>query len=67
MAVLEKIRGKPHNVKVLEFIMTGCVALVMGFIIYISCYDIQELPIFDRFRVKQVESSTLPPPSNPKP
>ena len=54
MAILEKIRGKPHNVRVLEYIMTACVTLVLGYIVYVSFYDLQDLP----FLQKQV----APPP-----
>jgi regulator of sigma E protease len=48
MAILEKIRGRPHNEQVLEYIMTGCAAMVIGFIVYVTFFDVQDLPFWNK-------------------
>ena len=44
LAILEGIRRRPISVKILNIIQTGCALLLIGFMLYIAFYDVQELP-----------------------
>jgi regulator of sigma E protease len=44
MAIVEWVRRKPMNLQLLEFVQTACAILIMGFIAYVSFYD-----VVDRF------------------
>ena len=43
LAFIESIRRKPVNIKVLEYIQTACALLLIGFILFVSFYDAQDL------------------------
>lgn len=43
LSVIEWIRRKPLNVKVLEMIQTACAMLIIGFMLYVSFFDVQDL------------------------
>jgi regulator of sigma E protease len=43
LAVIEGIRRRPVNVRVLEYLQTGCAVLIMGFMAYIFFFDAQDL------------------------
>lgn len=43
LAIIESIRRKPVNVRVLEFIQTGCAVLIIGYMAYISFFDIGDI------------------------
>ena len=43
MAVLEAIRRKPMNIKVLEFVQTGCALLLIGFMIFVTMKDVGDM------------------------
>jgi len=40
LAIIEGIRRKPINVKVLEFIQTACAMLIIGFMLYVTFFDV---------------------------
>jgi len=40
LAIIEAIRRRPINIKILEFVQTGCALLIIGFMIYVTFYDI---------------------------
>ncbi len=42
MAIYEWIRKKALNVRVLEYVQVACVLLLLGFIIYVSVFDITD-------------------------
>ncbi len=44
LAILEGIRRKPMNIRILNAIQTCCAVLLIGFMVYIAFYDVQELP-----------------------
>lgn len=46
LAIIEAARRKPVNVRVLEYVQTGCAVMIIGFMLYIAFFDVQELPIF---------------------
>ena len=39
LAIIEWIRRKPMNVRVLEFVQTACALLILGFFVYVTFYD----------------------------
>src|SRR3954462_8516485 len=43
LAVIEGIRRKPVNMKILEWIQTACATLIIGYMLYISFFDIGDL------------------------
>ncbi len=44
LAVLEAVRRRPINIRVLEVLQGACAVLLIGFMLYISFYDVQDLP-----------------------
>ena len=44
LAIVESIRRKPVNVKFLEFVQTGCALVIIGFMVFIAFFDVQDLP-----------------------
>jgi regulator of sigma E protease len=46
IAILEAIRRRPVSLRVLEPIQTFCVLLLMGFMAFITFFDVQDLPFF---------------------
>lgn len=63
MAVIEKLRGRPLSSRILEFVQTGCVVLVMGFLLYVTFFDVQDLPW--RKQPAPAELIFAPTPANP--
>lgn len=45
LAIIEAIRRKPVNFRVLELIQTGCALLLIGFMLFVTFFDVQDLPI----------------------
>ena len=43
LAIIESVRRKPVNMRVLEIIQTGCAVLIIGFMVYIAFFDEQDL------------------------
>jgi regulator of sigma E protease len=43
LAIIESIRRKPVNIRLLEFIQTGCAALIIGYMVYISFFDFGDM------------------------
>lgn len=39
LAIIEGIRRRPINVRILEFIQNGCALLIIGFIVYVTFFD----------------------------
>jgi len=46
LALIEAIRRKPVNLKILEAIQTGCAVVIIGFMLFIFFFDVQDLPWF---------------------
>ena len=46
LAIVEAVRRKPVNVKLLEFVQTGCALMIIGFMVFIAFFDVQDLPLF---------------------
>lgn len=43
LALLEAIRRKPLNIRVVEYVTQGCFILIFGFMIFIFFFDVQDL------------------------
>lgn len=52
MSLIEAIRRKPFNVKILEKIQTACAVLIIGYLIYISIFDTSELSPRKRLKIE---------------
>ncbi|HEY2615588.1 MAG TPA: RIP metalloprotease RseP [Chthoniobacterales bacterium] len=44
LALIESVRRKPVNIRLLEVIQTGCAVLIIGYMLYVTFYDAQDLP-----------------------
>jgi len=42
LAILEAIRRRPLNIRVLEVLQGACAILLIGFMLYVSFYDVQD-------------------------
>ena len=42
--LIESIRRKPLNMRVLEYVQGACTVLIIGLIVYITFFDVQDLP-----------------------
>jgi len=55
LAIIESVRRKPVNMRVLEVIQTSCAVVIIGYMLYITFFDVQDLP-FVRNKLDQLES-----------
>jgi regulator of sigma E protease len=46
LALIEAVRRRPVSTRVLEVVQTACAVLIIGFMVYIAFFDVQDLPIF---------------------
>ncbi len=44
LAIIEAIRRKPINVRLLEIVQSGFAFLIIGYMLYITFFDVQDLP-----------------------
>jgi regulator of sigma E protease len=54
LGIIESIRRRPLNTRVLEMVQGVCTALIIGVIIYTTFYDFQDLP-FVKKKLDQYE------------
>ncbi|MGB9602904.1 MAG: site-2 protease family protein, partial [Limisphaerales bacterium] len=52
MSLIELVRKKPINIKILEKIQTACAVLLISYIIYISIFDTSELSPRKRTKIE---------------
>ena len=57
LALIESVRRKPVNIRVLEFVQTACALLIIGYMLYVTFYDAQDLP-FIREKLDKMEAPT---------
>jgi len=62
LALVEAIRRRPVNVRFLEVVQTGCAVLIIGFMLYIAFFDVQDLfgPKPDRMRFEPKDATPAP-------
>jgi regulator of sigma E protease len=66
LALIESVRRKPVNMKILEWVQTACATLIIGYMLYISFFDIGDLfgKNSDRkLPVKEAPAQTKPSPA----
>ena len=63
LALVEAVRRKPMNVRLLEILQTACAVLILGYMLYVTFYDVQDLPVFNREPV--LEATPTPSPEVP--
>jgi regulator of sigma E protease len=61
LALLETIRRKPVNPRLLNAVQTGCAALLIVYMLYIAFFDVQELP-WRGSREKEIPTIKFSPP-----
>jgi len=57
LALIESVRRKPVNMRVLEVVQTSCAVMIIGYMLYITFFDVQDLP-FVRKRLDQLEAQS---------
>ena len=43
LALIETVRRKPLSGRILQYLQTGCAVLLIGYMLYIAFYDVQDL------------------------
>jgi len=59
LAIIEGIRRRPISARIISGIQTGCAVLLIGFMVYIAFYDVQDLP-WKRSKEKAIELKFAP-------
>jgi regulator of sigma E protease len=69
LACVEKIRRRPINPKIIEYTTTAFAVLLISFMVYVTFFDVQRLPLFKSMFNKdvQIEQSGEPQPPPPAP
>jgi regulator of sigma E protease len=64
LALVEAVRRRPVSARLLQYIQTSCAVLLIGYMLYIMFYDVQELP-WKRSRREAPEIIFAPPKPQP--
>src|SRR5881396_3240673 len=59
LALIESVRRRPVNMRVLEVVQTSCAVVIIGYMLYITFFDVQDLP-FVRKKLDQLEAGSQP-------
>jgi len=65
LAIIEGIRGRPISFRILEVLNAGCTLVVLGFILYVSFFDVQDLPLPWGHHEPKIELKFAPKASQP--
>jgi regulator of sigma E protease len=65
LALIEGVRRKPVNIKILEWVQTACATLIIGYMLYISFFDIGDL--FGKSNDRKTPRKETPAPTQPSP
>jgi regulator of sigma E protease len=65
LAILEAVRRRPLNLKLLEVLQGACAILLIGFMLYVSFYDVQDLPWNNSQKPTFSSPAKAAPPENP--
>src|SRR6478736_7066413 len=57
LALIESVRRRPVNMRVLEVVQTTCAVVIIGYMLYITFFDVQDLP-FVRKQLDQLEAQS---------
>jgi regulator of sigma E protease len=64
LAIVEGIRRRPINIRILEVLQGACALLLVGFMLYVTFYDVQDLPWNAKQRVRFNSPAKAAPPEN---
>jgi regulator of sigma E protease len=64
LALIEGIRKRPINIRVLEVVQGACALLLIGFMLYVSFYDAQDLPWNSNHKTRFSVPAKPAPPEN---
>jgi len=64
LALIETVRRKPVSAKLLQFVQTACAVLIIGYMLYVTFYDAQDLPwkSSEKIEIKFAPKTDLAPP-----
>ncbi len=62
LALVEAVRRRPLNLRVLEWVQTACALLIIGFMLYVTVFDVLDWGIFRKKPATQTELKFTPPP-----
>lgn len=48
LALVESVRRRPVNLRVLEWVQTACALLIIGFMLFVTVFDVMDLPFLRR-------------------
>ncbi len=65
LAIIESVRRKPVNMRILEWVQSACAALIIGYMLYISFFDIGDL--FGRNSERKLRANQTPAPAQSTP
>jgi len=65
LAIIESVRRKPVNMRILEWVQTACATLIIGYMLYISFFDIGDL--FGRNSERKLRAKETPAPAQSTP
>ncbi len=65
LAIVEGIRRRPINVRVLEIVQSACAILIIGFMLYVTFYDVLDLPWKQSAAKEVVEEMKFTPSPSP--
>src|SRR5438552_935079 len=57
LALIESVRRKLVNMRVLEVVQSSCAVVIIGYMLYITFFDVQDLP-FIRKKLDQLEAQS---------
>src|SRR4029450_8998264 len=57
LEIIKSLRRKPVNMRVLEVVQTSCAVVIIGYMLYITFFDVQDLP-FVRKTLDQFEAQS---------
>ncbi|HTD88904.1 MAG TPA: RIP metalloprotease RseP [Candidatus Binatia bacterium] len=63
LAIIERVRRRPVSVRILQAIQTTCAVVIIGYMVYIAFFDVQELPwkrTKEKPRIEFAPQSTAP-------
>jgi regulator of sigma E protease len=67
LALIESVRRRPINVRILNYVQTACALLVIGYILYVTFYDVQDLKPDRHEPAPEMQFAPKPDPSGSAP
>jgi regulator of sigma E protease len=67
LALIEAVRRKPVNIRILEFVQTACFIMIASYMLYVSFYDVVDSPFSRKRNVAEDTKFSPAPASSPSP